>query len=82
MLASFFQPSATAEGPMPARMSAPSTVPVSGGPSMMPAAVGIGSIPMQGQSPMSNDMMLAGMSPNQSDMVSQYLRSRNMVGFA
>ena len=82
MLASFFQPSATAEGPMPARTSVPSTVPVSGGPSMMPAAVGIGSIPMQGQSPMSNDMMLAGMSPNQSDMVSQYLRSRNMVGFA
>jgi hypothetical protein len=82
MLASFFQPSATSEGPMPARTSVPSTVPVSGGSSMMPAAVGIGSIPMQGQSPMSNDMMLAGMSPNQSDMVSQYLRSRNMVGFA
>ena len=31
---------------------------------------------------MSNDMMLAGMSPNQSNMVNQYLRSRNMVGFA
>jgi hypothetical protein len=50
--------------------------------SMMPASVGIGTIPMGGQAPMSNDMMLAGMSPNQSNMVNEYLRSRNMVGFA
>jgi hypothetical protein len=49
---------------------------------MMPASVGIGTIPMGGQAPMSNDMMLAGMSPNQSNMVNEYLRSRNMVGFA
>jgi hypothetical protein len=78
MLAPLFQTGPTPDGPM----STPTTVPVVGGASMMPAAVGIGSIPMQGQSPMSNDMMLAGMAPNQSDMVSQYLRSRNMVGFA
>jgi hypothetical protein len=26
--------------------------------------------------------MFAGMSPDQSNMVNQYLRSRNMVGFA
>ena len=78
MLAPLFQTGPTPDGPM----STPTTVPVVGGSSMMPAAVGIGSIPMQGQSPMSNDMMLAGMSSNQSDMVNQYLRSRNMVGFA
>ena len=78
MLAPFFQTGPTPDGPM----STPATVPVVGGSSMMPASVGIGSIPMQGQSPMSNDMMLAGMSPNQSNMVNQYLRSRNMVGFA
>ena len=64
-----------------AMMAMPASVPSVGGSSMMPASVGIGSLPMQGQQPMSNDMMLAGMSPNQSDMVSQYLRSRNMVGF-
>lgn len=63
-------------------MSMPATVPSVGGQSMMPASVGIGSLPMQGQQPMSTDMMFAGMSPNQSNMVNQYLRSRNMVGFA
>jgi hypothetical protein len=71
-------------GPAPSAgmsMAAPVTVPSVGGASMMPASMGIGSIPMQGQQPMSGDMMLAGMSPNQSDMVNQYLRSRNMVGF-
>jgi hypothetical protein len=67
--------------PMQTPMQSP-TVPVVSGSSMMPAAVGIGSLPMGGQQPMSNDMMLAGMSPDQSNMVNQYLRSRNMVGFA
>jgi hypothetical protein len=77
MLASMFNaPQSTSTS-----MSAPMTVPISSGPSMMPAAVGIGSLPMGGQQPMSNDMMLAGMSPDQSSMVNQYLRSRNMVGF-
>ena len=71
-------------GPAPSAdmsMAGPAAVPSDGGSSMMPAAVGIGSLPMQGQQPMSNDMMLAGMSPNQSNMVNQYLSSRNMVGF-
>jgi hypothetical protein len=31
---------------------------------------------------MNNGTMMAGMSPNQSNMVNEYLRSRNMVGFA
>jgi hypothetical protein len=62
-------------------MSMPASVPSVGAQSMMPASMGIGSLSMPGQQPMSNDMMLAGMSPNQSNMVNQYLRSRNMVGF-
>jgi hypothetical protein len=78
MLAPLFGAQPNVAGPM----STPTTVPSVGAQSMMPASVGIGSIPMAGQQPMSNDMMLAGMSPNQSDMVNQYLRSRNMVGFA
>lgn len=78
MFASMLQPPTS---PMTSSMAS-STIPSVGGSSMMPAAVGIGSLPMGGQQPMSNDMMLAGMSPNQSGMVNQYLRSRNMVGFA
>ena len=69
LLAPMFNAAPTTQGPM----STP-TVPISTGPSMMPASAGIGSL-----QPMDN--MFAGMSPNQSDMVSQYLRSRNMVGF-
>ena len=67
--------------PIPSTLSTP-TVPIASGPSMMPPAVGIGSLPMGSQSPMSSDSMFAGMSPDQSNMVNQYLRSRNMVGFA
>jgi hypothetical protein len=77
MLASMLTPPTTAM----ASMSTP-TVPIASGPSMMPAAVGIGSLPMGSQPPMSSDTMFAGMSPDQSNMVNQYLRSRNMVGFA
>jgi hypothetical protein len=58
------------QGPMPARSTA------------MPAAVGIGTIPMGGQQPMSNDRMFAGMGPDQQRMVGDYLRSQGMVGFA
>jgi hypothetical protein len=76
LLAPLFQTGPTLDGPM----STPATVPVVGA-SMMPASVGIGTIPMGGQAPMSNDMMLAGMSPEQSDMIRRYLGSRNMVGF-
>ena len=67
--------------PIPSTLSTP-TVPIASGPSMMPAAVGIGSLPMGNQPPMSSGTMFAGMSPDQSNMVNQYLRSRNMVGFA
>lgn len=63
----FNQPAPPTMGPM----STP-TVPIAGGPSMMPASVGIGSIPMGGQSPMF---------PDQNSAVGQYLRSQNMVGF-
>jgi hypothetical protein len=73
----FNQPAPPTMGPM----STP-TVPIASGPSMMPAAVGIGSLPMGSQPPMSSGSMFAGMSPDQSNMVNQYLRSRNMVGFA
>jgi len=73
----FNQPDPPTMGPM----STP-TVPIASGPSMMPAAVGIGSLPMGNQPPMSSGTMFAGMSPDQSNMVNQYLRSRNMVGFA
>jgi len=73
----FNQPAPPTMGPM----STP-TVPIASGPSMMPAAVGIGSLPMGNQPPMSSGTMFAGMSPDQSNMVNQYLRSRNMVGFA
>lgn len=57
------------------------TVPSVGGPSAMPASVGIGSLPFRGQQPMSGDMMLSGMAPDQRDMASQYLRNQGMVGF-
>ena len=67
--------------PIPSTLSTP-TVPIASGPSMMPPAVGIGSLPMGNQPPMSSSTMFAGMSPDQSNMVNQYLRSRNMVGFA
>jgi hypothetical protein len=77
MLASIFQQPGS---PMLSSMPSPA-IPSVGSSSMMPAAVGIGSLPVGGQQPMSNNMMLAGMSPNQSNMVNQYLSSRNMVGF-
>ena len=68
--------------PDPASMlSIPAAVPSVGGAIASPSSMGIGSLSVQGQQPMSNDMMLAGMSSNQSDMVNQYLRSQNMVGF-
>jgi hypothetical protein len=91
MVAQSQPPSRASENPMltnmmpPAStdvmMAMPAAVPSVGPPSMMPASFGIGSLPMQDQQPMSVEMMLAGMSPNQSEMVNEYLRSRNMVGF-
>ena len=72
------------QGPTPAPSTAMAsmTVPSVGSNSMMPAAVGIGALPMGGQGPMSNDMMFSGMGPNQRNMANEYLRSQGMVGFA
>jgi hypothetical protein len=55
---------------------AATTVPT-GGSSMMPASVGIGSLPG-----MNNDTMMAGFSPDQRNMISGYLGSQGMGGFA
>jgi hypothetical protein len=80
------QPSgrSAAENPMMASLfQQPSASPLAGPapsptvPSVVPASGGIGSLPG-----MNNNMMMAGMSPDQSNMVNQYLRSQNMVGFA
>lgn len=72
---------AGAPPPSPGAGMANITVPSVGGPSAMPASVGIGSLPFRGQQPMSGDMMLSGMSPDQRNMASQYLRNQGMVGF-
>jgi hypothetical protein len=55
---------------------ASTTVPT-GGSSMMPAAVGIGSLPG-----MNNDTMLASFSPDQRNMINGHLGSQGMIGFA
>lgn len=52
-------------------------VPTVGGSSMMPAAVGIGSLPG-----MNNDAMMAGISPDRRNMIRDYLGSQGMRGFA
>jgi hypothetical protein len=54
-----------------------STMVPTGGSSMMPASVGIGSLPG-----MNNDTMMAGFSPDQRNMISGYLGSQGMGGFA
>ena len=55
---------------------ASTTVPT-GGSSMMPEAVGIGSLPG-----MNNDTMLASFSPDQRNMINGHLGSQGMIGFA
>jgi len=72
---------ASVPGPAPAPDIASMTVPSVGGPAAMPASVGIGTLPFRGQQPMSNDMMMAGMAPDQRNMANQYLRNQGMVGF-
>jgi hypothetical protein len=52
-----------------------------GSPTIDPVYQGIGGMPGMGGQPMGGSSMLPGMSPNQQNMVSQYLGSRNMVGF-
>jgi len=71
MLAAGTQPQ-----PSVAQMAS-TTVPSVGGSSMMPASVGIGTLPN-----MNNDAMMAGFSPDQRKMVSGYLGSQGMRGFA
>ena len=55
---------------------ASTTVP-SGGSSIMPASLGIGSLPS-----MNNDTMLASFSPDQRNMINGHLGSQGMIGFA
>jgi hypothetical protein len=55
---------------------ASTTIPTGGG-SMMPASVGIGSLPG-----MNNETMMAGFSPDQRNMISGYLGGQGMRGFA
>ena len=55
---------------------ASTTVPT-GGSSMMPEAVGIGSLPG-----MNNDTMLASFSPDQRNMINGHLGSQGVIGFA
>jgi hypothetical protein len=63
--------------PMTAVNQIASTTVPTGGSSMMPAAVGIGSLPG-----MNNDTMLASFSPDQRNMINGHLGSQGMIGFA
>jgi len=56
-------------------------IPSVSGPSAMPAAVGLGSLPFNGQPIASSDMTM-GLSPSQRNMANQYLVGRGMTGFA
>jgi len=49
--------------------------------SAMPASVGIGSLPFNGQ-PIASSDMTAGLSPSQRNVANQYLVGRSMTGFA
>jgi hypothetical protein len=63
--------------PMTAVNQIASTTVPTGGSSMMPAAVGIGSLPG-----MNNDTMLASFSPDQRNMINGHLGSQGVIGFA
>ena len=56
-------------------------IPSVSGPSAMPPAVGLGSLPFNGQPIASSDMTM-GLSPSQRNMANQYLVGRGMTGFA
>ena len=56
-------------------------IPSVSGPSAMPATVGLGSLPFNGQPIASSDMTM-GLSPSQRNMANQYLVGRGMTGFA
>ena len=55
-------------------------IPSVSGPSAMPPAVGLGSLPFNGQPIASSDMTM-GLSPSQRNMANQYLVGRGMTGF-
>ncbi len=55
-------------------------IPSVSSPSAMPAAVGLGSLPFNGQ-PIASSDMTAGLSPSQRNMANQYLVGRGMTGF-
>ncbi len=61
-------------------MSSP-VIPSVGGPSAMPAAVGIGALPLNGAPIAASDMTM-GLSPSQRNMANQYLVGRGMTGFS
>jgi hypothetical protein len=63
--------------PMTAVNQIASTTVPTGGSSMMPEAVGIGSLPG-----MNNDTMLASFSPDQRNMINGYLGGQGTIGFA
>jgi hypothetical protein len=66
--------------PAVAQMASTNIPSVGGSNTMMPASMGIGSLPVGGQ-PMSDNTMLAGFAPEQQDMVRGYLNSQGMRGF-
>ena len=55
-------------------------IPSVSGSSAMPPAVGLGSLPFNGQ-PIASSDMTAGLSPSQRNMANQYLVGRGMTGF-
>jgi hypothetical protein len=59
----------------------PASTLFAGPPTIDPVYRGIGGMPGIGGQPMGGSSMMPGMSPNQQNMISQYLGSRNMVGF-
>tara|TARA_R110000744_G_scaffold152936_3_gene267202 strand:- start:2110 stop:2721 length:612 start_codon:yes stop_codon:yes gene_type:complete len=74
-------PMLSAPPPMTRPQGVSPVVPSVGGPSAMPASLGIGALPAFGQT-MSDTDMSAGLSPGQRNLASQFLASRGMTGFA
>jgi hypothetical protein len=67
--------------PVSQPVMASNIIPSVSGPSAMPPAVGLGSLPFNGQPIASSDMTM-GLSPSQRNMANQYLVGRGMTGFA
>jgi hypothetical protein len=77
------QPPQASGGTMMAQTPTPSPASTlfAGSPTIDPVYQGIGGMPGMGGQPMGGSSMLPGMSPDQQNIISQYLGSRNMVGF-